>query len=89
MATRAMNLKMDEAEILDIKQVASVFNMTMTDVVKEAVKEYVDRLKQDPFYKLTANVEEASAEESLEILEAIDSLTDDELSISSSKRFAV
>lgn len=87
MAVKALNFKMEEAEILDMKQVASVFNMTVTDVIKEAVKEYVDKMKQDPFYRLTANVQDASDEETAEILAEIDSLSDDDLSISSSKRF--
>ena len=89
MATRALNFKMDEAEIQDMKNVASVFHMTLTELIKEATKDYVDRLKKDPFYRLTANVQEASAEETAEILEEIDGLNDDDLSIVSSERFAL
>ena len=89
MAATAINFKMDEADILDMKNVASVFNMTMTDIIKEAVREYVARMKQDPFYRLTANVQEASAEESSEILAAMEELSDDDLSIASSKQFSV
>ena len=89
MATRALNFKMDEAEIQDMKNVASVFHMTLTELIKEATKDYVDRLKKDPFYRLTANVQEASAEETAEILEEIDGLNDDDLSIVSSERFTV
>ena len=89
MATKAMNFKMDEAEILDMKQVASVFNMTVTDVIKEAVREYLQKMKKDPFYRLTANVQEASAEESAEILSEIEGLSDDDLSIVSTKQFAI
>lgn len=89
MATKAMNFKMDEKEILDMKQVASVFNMTVTDVVKEAVREYLEKMKKDPFYRLTVNVEEASVSESEEILSEINNLNDDDLVISSTKRFGV
>ena len=71
MATRAMNFKMDEAEILDMKQVASVFNMSVTDLIKNAIKEYIVELKSDPFYRLTANVQDASDEEAVEILNEI------------------
>ena len=88
MAVKAMNFKMDEAEILDMKNVASVFHMTVTDVIKEAVREYVDKMKNDPFYRLTANVEYASAEETAEILEEIKGLSDDDLTISSTRRFS-
>ena len=87
MATKPMNFKMDEGDVKDKKQVATVFHMTVTDLVKEAVREYIGRLKEDPFYRLTVHVEEASAQESAEVLDAVGSLSDDDLTISSSKRF--
>ncbi len=89
MAAKAMNFKMEEADILDMKQVAGVFNMSVTDLIKNAVKEYLAELKSDPFYRLTANVQEATAEESEEILAEIDGLTDDDLTIASTKHFSV
>ncbi len=46
--------------------------------MRNAVREYIDQKKQEPFYRLTANVEEASPEESAEILALIDSMTDDD-----------
>ena len=89
MATKAMNFKMDETEILDMKHVASVFNMSVTDLIKNAVKEYLAELKSDPFYRLTANVQDASEEESAEILTEIEGMTDDDLTIASTKQFTV
>ena len=86
MATKAMNFKMEEDDIMDMKQVAAVFNMTVSDIVKNGAREYVAKLKRDPFYRLTANVQEASAEESEEILAEIDSLSDDDLTIATTKR---
>ena len=89
MATKALNFRMDEKEILDLKKVASVFNISMTDLVKDAIKEHVAKLKKDPFYRLTANVENASEEETEEILGEIENMTDDDLSIVSVKHVAV
>ena len=89
MAQTNVNIRMDEAEIQDMKEVASVFHMTLTELIKEATKDYVDKMKKDPFYRLTVNVQEASSEESAEILEEINSLNDDDLSIVSSERFVV
>ena len=89
MAIKAVNFKMDEYQIDDIKYVASVYRMTFTDFIKEAVGEYLAKLKADPFYKLTANIEEADAIEAAEVLEAVNSLNDDDLSIVSSERFTV
>jgi hypothetical protein len=87
MATRAMNVKMEESTILAVRKAASVYNLTMTEIIKEALDEYLEKLQNDPFYRLTASVEEASEEESAEILNELDELTDDDLTISSKKSF--
>ena len=87
MATKAINFKLDEKEIHEVRHVAEVYNKSMTDLIKEAIREYLDRAKKDPFYRLTANVEEASPEEESEILEMIEGLSDDDLKISTSKKF--
>jgi hypothetical protein len=87
MAAKAMNFKMEEADILDMKAVAGVYNMTVTDLIKNAVKEYIAELKKEPFYRLTTGIEDASAEETEEILGEIEGLTDDDLTIVSAKHF--
>lgn len=87
MAVKAMNFKMEEADIRDMKAVAGVYNMSVTDLIKNAVREYITELKKDPFYRLTTNIQEAFAEESEEILGEIEGLTDDDLTIASVKRF--
>lgn len=89
MAVKAVNFKMDEVEIADIKHVADVYRMTLTDFIKEAIGEHLIRMKADPFYRLTANVEEADAFESDEILNAINGLENDDLTIASTERFTV
>lgn len=89
MTKRALNFKMDEADIMEIKEVAGVFRLSMTDLVTNAVKAYIDELKQDPLYRLTANIQEASTEESKEILAEIENMSDDDLSIAATKRFSV
>jgi hypothetical protein len=92
MATRAMSFEMDESDVLELEQVASVFGMTVTDVIKEAVREYIQyvrKMKEDPFYRLTASVQEASAEETAEILGIIERLSNDDLTITSSERISV
>ena len=89
MAVKAVNFKMDEVEIADIRHVADVYRMTLTDFIKEAIGEHLIRMKADPFYRLTANVEEAEAAESDEILKAINGLEHDDFAISSIERFTV
>ena len=82
-----MNFKLDEDRIHELKSVASVFNMTITDVISEALSEYIQKLKKDPFYRLAVNVENASTEETEKILDEINSLTDDDLQISAIRKF--
>ena len=89
MAAKAMNFKTDEVRIEDIKSVASVFRMTITDVINEALDEYLAKMKKDPFYRLTANVKDASEAESKDVLDAIEELSDDDLAISQVKHFEV
>ena len=89
MASKALNFKLEENVIMDMKQVATVFNKTMTDVIKEAVTEYLDKMKQDPFYRLTIHVQDASEEESEEILSEIETLSDDDLTITTVRRFDI
>ena len=89
MATKAMNFKMDEADIRDMKQVASVYRMSVTDLIRNAIRAYLSELKRDPFYRLTVNVQDASAEECGEILSEIEGLSDEDLTIASTKRFSV
>ena len=85
MATKALNFKLEESEILAMKEVASVFNMSMTDLVRNGVREYIEELKKDPFYRLTANIQDADEAESAEILSAMEGMSDDDLTISSSR----
>lgn len=87
MAIKALYFKMDEEDILDMKAVAGVYNMTVTDLIKNAVKEYLQELKRDPFYHLTVNVQDASREETEEILAEIEGLSEDDLKIASTKQF--
>ena len=65
-------------EISDMKNTALVFGMSAADFVRKAVREYVEQKKREPFYRLTANIEEADPEESAEILALIDSMTEDD-----------
>ena len=63
MATKPVNLRLDETQIAAVKDVASVFHMSFTDVVRDALIMYLPQKKQDPLYRLTHNVEEVSDSE--------------------------
>ncbi|MBR5970905.1 MAG: hypothetical protein IK016_11275 [Lachnospiraceae bacterium] len=54
-------------------------------MIKEALQEYLEKMKADPFYRLTANVQEADRKESTEVLDEIGQMTDDDMTIVSSE----
>ena len=88
MTVKALTFRTNESEIADIKKIASMFHMSVSKVIRKAVSEYIDRKKQSPIYRL-ANVEEASPEESEEILAMIENMTDDDWETASTKHFEV
>jgi hypothetical protein len=42
MAKGALNFKMDETDINKVKEAAVVYNTTMTEIITEAVHEYLE-----------------------------------------------
>lgn len=65
----------------EVREMAAVYGMSMTDVINNALDDYIIAMKKDPFYRLTANVEDVSGEEAAEIMAEIESVTDDDLQI--------
>lgn len=86
MTMKALSFRTDEKEIADIKKAASMFKMSVAGLIREAVREYIDSRKtaqqrKEEFFRRLENVEEASPEESAEILAMIDSLTEDDMQV--------
>ena len=65
-------------EIADMKKTAAVFKLSPAEFVRNAVREYIDVKKQEPYYRMTADIEEADPEEAAEILALIDSMTEED-----------
>ena len=86
MATKAVNIRLEEEKIREIRKVADIFHMTLTDVINEALNEYLPKMQRDPYYRLSL-CEEASAEESAEILKELKGMSDEDLEIVSRKKF--
>ena len=86
MTMKALSFRTDERQIADIKKAASMFQMSVAGLIREAVREYIDSRKtakqrKEEFFKRLENVEEASPEESAEILAMIDSMTEDDMQV--------
>ena len=84
METETLSMEWDAESLEEIRRTARVFNMTVTEFFKEAAEAKPAELKNSPFCRLTQNIEDASEEETLEILKEISGLSDDGLAVSSS-----
>ena len=89
MEKETLTIKWDAESLEEIRRTARVFNMTVTEFLKEAARAKLAELKNSPFYRLTQNIEDASEEESEEILKEISELSDDDLTVSSSEIITV
>ena len=70
-------------EIAKIKEIAAFYKMTVADYVREIIRYAVEydeavRKKKEMIHQRLANLEEASPEESAEILAYIDSMTEED-----------
>ena len=81
MATKAVNFRLEDSLIAEARTVARVYNISLTDIIKESLAEYLSRKRNDPFYRLTANIEEVTDDENEELVNAIETLTADDLQI--------
>lgn len=88
MGERAVNFSIEENDLVILSKIASEYSVTVTELIKKVISEYLEKIKKDPFYRLTANVEEVSSEENSEILEMINNLSDEDLTISSVKKLS-
>lgn len=88
MGERAVNFSIEENDLVILSKIASEYSVTVTELIKKVISEYLEKIKKDPFYRLTANFEEVSSEENSEILEMINNLSDEDLTISSVKKLS-
>lgn len=89
MATKSISMRLDSQELEEAKKLADIYDMTLTDVMRQALKEYIEEKKKDPFYRMTANIPEASEDESKEAFHDLDQLSDDDLKIVRSDTFEI
>lgn len=89
MEKETLSIKWDAESLEEIRRTARVFNMTVPEFFKEAAEAKLAELKNHPFYRLTQDIEDASEEETEEILKEISGLSDDELTVSASEVITV
>ena len=81
-ALKSLSFRTDENEIAYIRKVALLLNTSVGKLISEAVREYLGRKEQEIIRRRILErfnaVEEASPEETAEILAEIDSLAEDD-----------
>lgn len=78
---KSINLRLEENTIQEIKELGKIYHKNMTELLREAIEKFIQEKKNNVYYRLTANIEECSQEETDEIITALNNLTDEDLEI--------
>ncbi|MGL5426545.1 MAG: hypothetical protein ACRDAS_01400, partial [Cetobacterium sp.] len=79
----------DQELIDDIKKVSKIYDESMSELIREGIQMALEKRKNSIFYRLNSITEYVDEEEEAEILEALSSLTDDDLTIERSETVEV
>lgn len=77
---KTMSVKFQENTVLDIKKISEIFNISYSDFIREAVEREIKIKKQDFMFKMS-NVPYCDEEEEKEIIELLNSLSDEDLEV--------
>lgn len=78
---KAISLRLDENMIRELKEVSNIYNIPTSDLIRKGIKMILNAKKSEAYYRLTANIQEGTVEETKEIMEKLNSYTDEELEI--------
>ncbi|MGL4654224.1 MAG: hypothetical protein ACRCZH_04440 [Cetobacterium sp.] len=85
----SFNLRLDQELIDDIKKVSKIYDESMSELIREGIQMALEKRKNSIFYRLNSITEYVDEEEEVAILEALNSLTDDDLTIERSETVEV
>ncbi|ALQ35373.1 hypothetical protein [Fusobacterium hwasookii] len=78
--TKAISIRFETSLIEEIKKILDVYSISLADFIRDSVKKEVDLRKNDFFYKLS-QCDYCSEEESQEIIEELNQMSEDDLKI--------
>ncbi|MDR1832671.1 MAG: hypothetical protein LBQ97_08110 [Fusobacteriaceae bacterium] len=81
---KSINIRLNEDLLADLKHIAETYHETLSGLARTALEKIVQERKADFYYRLM-NVPECSKEESEELLEILNSMTEEELKIAKVK----
>ena len=78
--TKTMSLKIDENMFLDIKRISEIFNISSSEFIRNAIKNELKNRQNDFMIRLK-NVPFCEEKEEKELINVLDSLSDDDLQV--------
>ncbi len=85
---KTMSVKLDEKLISEIKKISSIFEISYSDFIRQAVEKEIEEKKKDFMYRMS-NVPYASQEEEEEIMAELSKLSDDDLQITKTESLKI
>ncbi len=79
-AMKTMSVKLDENIISEIKKISSIFEISYSDFIRNAVEKAIAEKQKDFMYRMN-NVPYATEEEAEEIISALSELSDEDLQV--------
>ena len=81
---KSVSLRLNKSLLEEINKITEVFSISLTDFIRNAIEKEVKEIKNDFFYKLS-QVDYCSDEESKEIIEELNKMTEDDLKVTKIK----
>lgn len=78
---KAISLRLDENMLQEIKEVSNIYNIPSSELIRKGIEMILKEKKSEAYYRLTANIQEATEEETKEIMDKLNSYTDKDLEI--------
>lgn len=79
--TKTISIKIDEKLFEDVKQISSIFNMSYSEFIRNAIKKELDKKKNDFVVKLSL-VPYCDDNEEKELVNFLNSLSEEDLKVS-------
>ena len=81
---KSVSLRLNKSLLEEINKITEVFSISLTDFIRNAIEKEVKEIKNDFFFKLS-QVYYCSDEESKEIIEELNKMTEDDLKVTKIK----
>ena len=81
---KQISLRLDESQYNELKDLSEIYNRDYSQIIREGIDAMISKLKKDPWYmvqKMMDNTPVMDEEEEREILEELNSLSQEDMEI--------